>query len=132
GHSQFRSHAAHGSRRRMASQREPCRGAGKSELLPLDVVTVMIIARMRTLFVLSGIAAAAVLHVAGAHPGDSSQHLSPGRVQFTMKSDGEWTGFGARGERPLLEHGGIVIYAGRPGSTLLDERASSAHGGMRG
>jgi hypothetical protein len=92
----------------------------------------MITARMRTLFVLCGIAAAAVLRVAGAHAGDSILHLSPGRVQFTMKSDGEWTGFGARGERPLLEHGGIVIYAGRPGSTLLDERASSAHGGMRG
>jgi hypothetical protein len=49
-----------------------------------------------------------------------------------MKSDGEWTGFGVRGERSLLEHGGIVIYAGHPGTTFLDERASSARGGMRG
>jgi hypothetical protein len=50
-----------------------------------------------------------------------------------MKSDGEWTGFGVRGERPLLEHGGIVVYCGHVrDSALLDERASSAHGGMRG
>lgn len=77
------------------------------------------------------ITALAMLRAADS-AGDSSVHLSPGRVQFTMKSDGEWTGFGIRGERPLLEHGGIVVYAGRTGSTLLDERASSAHGGMRG
>jgi FlgD Ig-like domain len=84
------------------------------------------------LFVFLGITSVAVLRVAAANAGDSIVHLSPGRVQFTMKSDGEWTGFGVRGERPLLEHGGIVVYAGRAGSTLLDERASSAHGGMRG
>lgn len=58
-------------------------------------------------------------------------HLSPGRVSFTMKSNGEWTGFGVRGERPLIERGGVVVYASHPGNTLLDERASSARGGMR-
>lgn len=78
------------------------------------------------------VTATALLRVVDAGAGDSTLHLSPGRVQFTMKSDGEWTGFGVRGERSLLEHGGIVVYAGHAGTTLLDERASSAHGGMRG
>ena len=72
------------------------------------------------------------VHVAPAHAGDATLRLSPGRVQFTMKANGEWTGFGVRGERPLLEHGGIVIFAGYAGSALVDERASSVHGGMRG
>jgi hypothetical protein len=72
----------------------------------------------------------AALH--GSALGADSFHLAPGRALFTMKTNGEWTGFGVRGERPLLEHGGVVIYASRPGSTLLDERASSTHGGMRG
>jgi hypothetical protein len=84
-------------------------------------------ARRIHVFIFLGMAAAAALAAA-----DSSVHLSPGRVEFTMKADGEWTGFGVRGERPLLEHGGIVVYEGHLGNTLLDERASSAHGGMRG
>jgi len=87
--------------------------------------------RIRIHLVFVAVTALAMLRAADS-AADSSVHLSPGRVQFTMKSDGEWTGFGVRGERPLLEHGGIVVYAGRTGSTLLDERASSAHGGMRG
>lgn len=70
--------------------------------------------------------------VTPARAGDATLRLSPGRVQFTMKANGEWTGFGIRGERPLLEHGGIVIFAGYAGSALVDERASSVHGGMRG
>ncbi len=73
--------------------------------------------------------------VLGAAPGvaaDSSLRLSPGRVTFTMKSNGEWTGFGVRGERPLIERGGVVLYSSRPGNTLLDERATTLRGGMRG
>ena len=58
--------------------------------------------------------------------------VSPGRVFFTMKANGEWTGFGVRGERPLLEHGGVVIYSGRAGSNLFDEVAASVRGGMHG
>jgi hypothetical protein len=92
----------------------------------------MMTPRIRTQLLVSfGIAAMAALAVTAAHAGDQL-HLSPGRVQFSMKSDGEWTGFGVRGERSLLEHGGIVVYAGHAESALLDERASSAHGGMRG
>jgi hypothetical protein len=64
--------------------------------------------------------------------GDATLHLSPGRVSFTMKANGEWTGFGVRGERALVQHGGVVIYTSRPGSPILDERARSTNGGMRG
>jgi hypothetical protein len=74
---------------------------------------------------------AACLHASSAFAGDPTLHLSPGRVLFTMKGNGEWTGFGVRGERTLVEHGGVVVYASRPGSTLLDERTRATHGGMR-
>ncbi|HEX6790174.1 MAG TPA: FlgD immunoglobulin-like domain containing protein [Candidatus Krumholzibacteria bacterium] len=57
--------------------------------------------------------------------------LSPGRVVFTMKSNGEWTGFGVRGEPALVEHAGVLLYSSHPGTALLDERASSVRGGMR-
>lgn len=57
--------------------------------------------------------------------------VAPGRVVFTMKANGEWTGFGARGEQPLVDHGGVVLYSSHPGTTLLDERASALRGGMR-
>jgi hypothetical protein len=76
--------------------------------------------------------AAFAMHAMSAKAGDATLRLSPGRVQFTMKGNGEWTGFGVRGERLLLEHGGLIIYSEHPGSTLPDERASSVHGGMRG
>lgn len=66
-----------------------------------------------------------------AADGRAAIQLSPGRVSFTMKSNGEWTGFGVRGERPLIERGGVVVYSSDPGNTLLDERASSTRGGMR-
>jgi len=62
---------------------------------------------------------------------NATVRLSPGRVQFTMKTNGEWTGFGIRGERPLLERGGVVILSGRTDSALLDERAAAVRGGMR-
>lgn len=74
---------------------------------------------------------ACLLGAASSAAADSSLRLSPGRVTFTMKANGEWTGFGVRGERLLIEHGGVVLYSSHPGTTLLDERASAVHGGMR-
>lgn len=74
-----------------------------------------------------------LLHASGAVAADdrATLHLAPGRVLFTMKGNGEWTGFGVRGERALVERGGVVVYASRPGSTLLDERVRSTGGAMR-
>src|SRR5688572_22133473 len=68
----------------------------------------------------------------GAADDRASLRLSPGRVTFSMKANGEWTGFGVRGERLLIERGGVVIYSSHPGDPMLDERASSMNGGMRG
>jgi hypothetical protein len=77
------------------------------------------------------ITACSLLCAASGAWAEASLRLSPGRVSFTMKSNGEWTGFGVRGERLLIERGGVVIYSSHPGTTILDERASSGRGGMR-
>jgi hypothetical protein len=87
--------------------------------------------RIRTRPILILAVAGVVVHTAVSHAGDTIR-IAPGRVQFTMKANGEWTGFGVRGERPLLESGGVVILSGRSGSAVLDERVSALHGGMRG
>lgn len=81
-------------------------------------------------FLILGITVCGVLSAPPVLAADDLR-LSIGRVVFSMKANGEWTGFAVRGERVLLERGGVVIYASSPGNTLLDERAASTRGGMR-
>jgi hypothetical protein len=56
--------------------------------------------------------------------------LAPGRVQFSMAANGEWKFFGVRGDRSLLDKGGVVVFATRLDGEL-DERAKAPGGGMR-
>jgi hypothetical protein len=55
--------------------------------------------------------------------------LSPGRATFSMNANGEWTLFGVRGERALMDGGGVIVFTTRPNASL-EERASSSRGGM--
>jgi hypothetical protein len=56
--------------------------------------------------------------------------LAPGRVQFSMAANGAWRFFGVRGERSLIEKGGVVVFATKPEGDLV-ERARATDGGMR-
>ena len=64
--------------------------------------------------------------VAAAAPATT---ISPGRVMFSVSNGSQWK-FGARGERDLLERGGIVVSSSRPGNPLLDERVRATKGDL--
>jgi len=55
--------------------------------------------------------------------------LSPGRANFSMNANGEWTLFGVRGERALVDRGGVTVFTTRSNGGL-EERASASRGGM--
>lgn len=68
------------------------------------------------------------MHASTAAAG-STTTISPGRVMFSVTNGSQWK-FGPRGERDLLEHGGILVYSSRPGNPLLDERVRATKGDM--
>ncbi len=78
------------------------------------------------LLLVSGLAVVMPAATAAAAPPTS---ISPGRVMFSVTNGSQWK-FGVRGERDLLDHGGILVYSSRPGNPLLDERERATKGDM--
>src|SRR5678809_518007 len=78
------------------------------------------------LLLIPAITGALVASVAAAAP---TTTISPGRVMFSVSNGSQWK-FGARGERDLLERGGIVVSSSRPGNPLLDERVRATKGDL--
>lgn len=77
-------------------------------------------------FLVPGLTVAMHASIAAAAPATT---ISPGRVMFSVTNGSQWK-FGARGERDLLQHGGILVYSSHPGNPLLDERARGTKGDL--